>query len=199
MSPFMMLVFALMAALAVKEARYYTPHMLFTRKSIGELLLFAGGVVLLVSLTLWLARGFWKTAFGCVGIGFFVLAWCKQGASEQGVLTVERYGKELRPWNAIARAEVTRLSPGGKKMNRGGKPGSDGGGNGAAREAPPAAEIPPKPAHGKAGLVKVTWVWKTDSAFPARQTYTAETYEKLAARLAENGVPILEIQGPASP
>lgn len=95
----------LIVTVLIKELLYIKDLKIRTKKTLGEILIFAIGIITIIVITIVFAKNTLHYIVGCTGVALLIISWSKQGVSNKGLLIVAR-GKQLYEWNNIKKAKI---------------------------------------------------------------------------------------------
>lgn len=95
----------LIVTVLIKELLYIKDIKIRTKKTLGEILIFAIGIITIIVITIVFAKNTLHYIVSCTGAALLIISWSKQGVSNKGLLIVAR-GKQLYEWNNIKKAKI---------------------------------------------------------------------------------------------
>lgn len=101
------IVVILLLSVLIKQIQYIRKLKIRTRKSTYEIMTIIIGILVIMTTVIYFAKNYVHYWIALLGIVLLIVAWMKQGISDNGVLIIAR-GKELYRWNEIGYAKIKK-------------------------------------------------------------------------------------------
>ncbi len=103
------IVVILLLSILVKQIQYIRKLKIRTRKSTYEIITILIGILVIITMVIYFAKNYVHYLIALLGILLLIVAWMKQGISDNGVLIIAR-GKELYRWSEIGYAKIKKYN-----------------------------------------------------------------------------------------